>query len=217
MSTITLRNLPDRNRKPVHIGDAVKTNPGIFTASGIALNTVNPDPRGEVYPYYPCPLCGEEVKEIVQCYRYGKFTMGCVTCANKKHCGHCDQYVDEIEFVSIEHGAMQMQCPDCASQFHAVAAFVDAWNADFSRLARETVEAELARAFFALQRPALPAGDVIAMPVPESTKYDWETDPDGIFVLDLSAYQRPVVKLSDIERAALRRQTVEALAGAKAA
>jgi hypothetical protein len=51
---------------------------------------------------------------------------------------------------------------------------------------------------------------------PESDDYDWETDPQGIFVLDLSRYQKrdqfvPYAQLSDIEREMRRRQVVEAV------
>lgn len=109
------RNLPDRNSRPIHIGSVLqRTNPGVAAGAAIGLSTT-PDPRARPQPECECPLCHETVEQLVQTYRYGRFTLGCWKCSNKKHCGHCDEYVDAIEFVEISKGVFEMWCDDCVA------------------------------------------------------------------------------------------------------
>lgn len=100
-----------RSKAPQHIG-AIIPNVGIVTAPSVGLNTT-PDPRARPEPECECPLCGATVDQLVQCYRWGKFTMGCYACGQKKHCFACDKYVDSVEFVEIGKNTSQMQCVDC--------------------------------------------------------------------------------------------------------
>lgn len=188
--------------------------------------------RARPIPDVECRICGRMVKLLRQLQYEGKYTLACEACFQEHQrvtCLHCGDKVKTFEWVQLNHNTTAMMCSSCAAQWAAVAAFLEAWEAELPAMiatiekqavaalrARESVAAELARTFFNLQRLALPPGDAIAKNDPADSAYDWESDPQGIFVLDLSRYQKrdalvPYAELSDIERAMMRKQAAEAL------
>ena len=114
--------------------------------------------------------------------------------ARKVTCGNCGEGVVHIQSVPISPTCTQRVCDTCAPvvRYTAPEPILAPSPSIPAQLAeRERISAELGATYFQLQRPALPAGDAIAMPIPEEQPI---AIPLATIVLDTRMHQHAALE-----------------------